>query len=187
MVSLSGESIPESTCLSDGYRCRLPVTHERSDPSERLHRRLLFLAGRVLRVHRQHHVATGVRLQEHVAKIGAAWDYAKHSDAESSAYVPVEGDRVAEPPLGSPIVQMLIVLLWQSYTPSLIYFSAFTQKLLTSFNGSTAAFLDSWALRLSTLLIWHHPMYGHSRVWSQRPQPTGDAPLLVCPRDRANI
>ena len=80
------------------------------DPAERLHRRLLFLASRVVRVRRQHHVATGVRLQELVAKLGAAWDYAKHSEAESSAYVPVEGDRVAEPPLGSPTVQLLSVL-----------------------------------------------------------------------------
>ena len=188
LVSLSGESIPRSTCFSDGYCRRLPVTREVSDPAERLHSRLLFLTGRVIRVRRQHHVATGVRLQELVAKIGAAWDYTEHSDADSSAYVPVEGSHVAEPRLGSLTVQMLSVLprtLPEWYAQPDLLFRPHTEAADILQRQNRWFFFKSWSQTLSTLLIWHDPIFVRSGAWSRLPLPKGGAPLLACPIDQA--
>ena len=110
LVELSGESPPEVPHVGTDFslrRRRLPVAREVSDPAERMQVRLLSLASRVVHARRQHRVATGVRLQELVAKLGSSWASTLHSQEQSNTYVPVEGDRVAEPSLQSEVVHLL--------------------------------------------------------------------------------
>ena len=112
LVSLSGESLPDQSLeagVFPGHRRRLPVALKTTDPAERLHRRLLSFASRVVAARRRHHVAAGLRLQGLTTQLGSAWLYMSSSKG-STTYVPVIGALVAEPPLGSAEVETMQVL-----------------------------------------------------------------------------
>ena len=99
----------------------------------------------------------------------------------------MEGRLVAEPPLGSPTVQMLSVLpptLAELYAQPDLLFSPHTEAA-DILQRQNLFVLDSWAQSLSTLVICHDPIFIRSGAWSRLPLLKGGASLPACPRDRA--
>ena len=108
LVSLCGEFFDERQLapFADNHRRR--VRPSKTDEfAGRMHSRLLSEAAKFVRVRRLHHAKTGDRLDELLSTLGSDMGSMMHDRAASTAYVPVLGRRVAEPPEESSVVPLL--------------------------------------------------------------------------------
>ena len=71
---------------------------------------MLLLAARLVRARRQHSAATGVRLDELLLTLSSCAGSMMHDREAVTAYVPLVGLRVAEPPLKAQVVPLLYTL-----------------------------------------------------------------------------
>ena len=102
LLALCGET---SQFFIDPYHGR--VDREANDSSSRMHHRLLTCAARLIKARRQYATATGGRIEELFRALGSDWGSMLHDRAAPSAYVPVIGKLIAEPPRGSSVVSLL--------------------------------------------------------------------------------
>ena len=112
LVSLSGEIFPgdEYSDVPCARRRRLPSHREANDPAGRMHQRLWGHAARLVKARRDHIGPTGVHIDQLIEFLGHDGGSMLHDDQTKSAYVPLVGHLVAEPPADSQIVDMMSAL-----------------------------------------------------------------------------